>query len=118
MDIESIREFCLTKPGTTEGFPFDEVTLVFKVGGKIFCLMSLEKNPGRINLKCDPEEAISLRETHPSIIPGYHMNKKNWNTVILDGSIEESLVRQMIDNSYDLVFFSLPAKIRNDLLVI
>ncbi|MEA3480287.1 MAG: MmcQ/YjbR family DNA-binding protein, partial [Bacteroidota bacterium] len=104
MDIESIRDHCLAKPGVTESLPFDEETLVFKVGGKMFCLMALEKNPSRINLKCDPEEAISLRDTYPSIIPGYHMNKRYWNTVILDGSFEESLIWKMIDNSYDLVF--------------
>jgi len=115
MNIEAVREYCIVKPGVTEEFPFDKDTLVFKVGGKMFCLMSLEKNPSQINLKCDQEEAISLRETYPSIIPGYHMNKKYWNTVILDGSVEESLIRKMIDNSYDLVFFGLPAKVRNDM---
>ena len=115
MNIESIREYCLAKPGTTEGLPFDEVTLVLKVGGKMFCLMSLERNPSQINLKCDPEEALSLRETNPSITAGYHMNKKHWNTVVLDGSVDESLIKKMIDNSYELVFFSLPAKIRNDI---
>jgi predicted DNA-binding protein (MmcQ/YjbR family) len=115
MNVEAVREYCIVKPGVTEGFPFDETTLVFKVGGKMFCLMSLDQNPSRINLKCDPEEAISLRETYPSIIPGYHMNKKYWNTVILDGSIENTLIRKMIDDSYDLIYFSLPAKIRHDI---
>jgi predicted DNA-binding protein (MmcQ/YjbR family) len=115
MNIESIREYCIGKPGVSEEFPFDDATLVFKVGGKMFCLMSLDGKPSQINLKCDPEEAISLRETFPSIIPGYHMNKKHWNTVILDGSIDNELIKRMIDDSYDLIFFSLPAKIRYDI---
>ena len=111
MDIEAIRAYCLTKKGVEEGFPFDETTLVIKVGGKIFVLMNLDGDPS-MNLKCDPDRAIELREENPAIIPGYHMNKKHWNTVILDGSLSKKLILEMIDHSYDLVLKSLPAKLR------
>lgn len=111
MDIEEIRAYCLTKNGTEESFPFDNTTLVVKVGGKIFILISLEGDIS-MNLKCDPEKAIELRESNPAIIPGWHMNKKHWNTVILDGSLSKKLLFEMIDHSYDLVFESLPGKIK------
>lgn len=111
MDVEEIRAYCLTKKGTDEGLPFGETTLVIKVGGKIFILINLEGDPS-VNLKCDPSRAIDLREANPSIIPGYHMNKKHWNTVVLDGSLSNSLLLEMIDHSYDLVLQSLPAKLR------
>ena len=111
MDVEAIRAYCLTKKGTEEGFPFDDTTLVIKVGGKIFILINLDTDPS-INLKCDPDRAIDLRESNPSIIPGYHMNKKHWNTIVLDGSLSKTLIMEMIDHSYDLVFQSLPGKQR------
>jgi len=111
MDIEWIRSYCLSKKGTDESFPFDDTTLVIKVGGKIFILISLEGDVS-MNLKCDPALAIELREAHPAISPGYHMNKKHWNTVYFDGSLPKSLLLEMIDHSYDLVFKSLPGKIR------
>ena len=111
MDIETIRAYCLTKKGTEEGFPFDDTTLVIKVGGKIFALINLDADPS-INLKCDPDRAIDLREANPAIIPGYHMNKKHWNTIVLDGSLSKALIMEMIDHSYDLVFQSLPRKQR------
>lgn len=114
MDIESIRAFCLTKKGTEEGFPFGDTTLVIKVGGKIFALINLDSDPS-INLKCDPDRAIDLREAHPAIIPGYHMNKKHWNTVVLDGSLSKTLIMEMIDHSYNLVFQSLPVKMRMEI---
>ncbi len=114
MDIEAIRAYCLTKKGTDEGFPFDDTTLVIKVGGKIFVLINLEGDPS-MNLKCDPDLAIDLREANPAIIPGYHMNKKHWNTVILDGSLSKTLIMQMIDHSYDLVLKSLPRKNREEI---
>lgn len=114
MDIEAIRAYCLTKKGTEEGFPFDDTTLVIKVGGKIFILISLEGDPS-MNLKCDPDRAIDLRETNPAIVPGYHMNKKHWNTVMLDGSLSKKLILEMIDHSYDLVLKSLPAKQRTEI---
>src|SRR5665647_1860743 len=109
MDIEAMRAYCLSKKGTDEGFPFGDTTLVIKVGGKIFILISLDNNLS-VNLKCDPDRAIDLREANPAIIPGYHMNKKHWNTVVLDGSLSKNLILEMIDHSYDLVFQSLPGK--------
>ena len=111
MDIEAIRAYCLSRKGTDEGFPFGDTTLVIKVGGKIFILINLDGDPS-MNLKCDPDRAIELREENPAIIPGYHMNKRHWNTVILDGSLPKKLVIEMIDHSYDLVFQSLPARLR------
>lgn len=103
MNIEQIREYCLKKKGVTEEFPFDEETLVFKVAGKIFLLASLESIPLQINLKCDPEIAIELREEYKSVQPGYHMNKKHWNTIIIDGSVPAKLVFEWINDSYNLV---------------
>ena len=111
MDIEWIRSYCLSKKGTEESFPFDDTTLVIKVGGKIFILISLEGDVS-MNLKCDPILAIELREVHPAISPGYHMNKKHWNTIYLDGSLPKDLLLEMIDHSYELVFKSLPEKVR------
>ena len=111
MDIEAIRAYCLSKKGTEEGFPFGDTTLVIKVGGKIFILINLDGDSS-MNLKCEPDRAIELREENPAIIPGYHMNKKHWNTVILDGSLPKKLILEMIDHSYDLVIQSLPAKLR------
>lgn len=109
MDIETLREYCLSKKGATESFPFDEVTLVFKVAGKIFALTSLDGNFS-INIKCKPEKAIELREHYPSVLPGYHMDKKHWNTVMIDGTIQDSLICQWIDDSYDLVISKLSLK--------
>jgi predicted DNA-binding protein (MmcQ/YjbR family) len=114
MSIEEIREYCLSKPGTSESFPFDEDTLVFKVGGKMFCLTSL-KEPERMNLKCDPEKAISLREEYPCVLPGYHMSKRMWNTVVIDGSVSRKLLLEWIDHSYDEVVAKLPRKVRAEL---
>ena len=104
MNIESLREYCLSKPGTEEALPFGPDTLVFKVNGKIYLLAGLDEPQLRFNVKCDPEKAIQLREDHPgSVLPGYHMNKKHWNTIIVDGSLPAKLVKEMIDDSYDLV---------------
>ena len=111
MDIEEIIAYCLSKKGAEESFPFGETTLVVKVGGKIFILISLEGDLW-INLKCDPDWAIELRESNPAISPGYHMSKKHWNTVVLDGSMTKKLLFEMIDHSYELVYKSLAAKIR------
>ncbi|MCX6272905.1 MAG: MmcQ/YjbR family DNA-binding protein [Bacteroidetes bacterium] len=102
MDVESFRLYCLSKPDVTESFPFDQVTLVFMVNGKMFALTSLNKD-FTINLKCDPERAISLREEHPCIIPGFHMNKVHWNTLIIDGTLNDPQIRELIDHSYELV---------------
>ena len=119
MNIESYREYCLQKPGTTEHFPFNEDTLVFKVMGKIYALSSLmswENGEPRINLKCDPEEAILLREKYPeSILPGYHMNKQLWNTVVLNGELTPKQVQQFIDDSYTLIVNSLTKKLKEEL---
>lgn len=107
MNIEELRDYCLQKPGSTEGFPFGEDTLVFKVAEKIFLLCSL-MNGNRFNAKCDPERAIEWREQYEEIIPGYHMNKKHWNTVFMDGRLTRRQLQELIDDSYDLVFRSLP----------
>lgn len=109
MNIEEIRIYCLSKKQTTEGFPFGDDTLVFKVKGKMFALMNLEGEL-RMNLKCDPEEAIRLHEKYDAVIPGYHMNKKLWNTVIADGSITDQLIKKWIDDSYKHVVSKLPKK--------
>ena len=104
MDIEALRDYVLQKPSVTEGFPFGEDTLVFKVNEKIFLLTGLESNPLQFNVKCDPAKAIELREEFPeSILPGYHMNKKHWNTVVVDGTVPKKLLKEMIDDSYNLV---------------
>lgn len=104
MDIDVIRDFCLSKKGrVSEDMPFGEDTIVFRIGGKIFLLMRLMTRPLSINLKCDPQRAIELRERYESVLPGYHINKKYWNTVILDGRIPSKEVFSMIDHSYDEV---------------
>ena len=102
MNIETLRDYCISKPEATEGFPFGDDTLVFKVRNKIFALANLEGDL-RINLKCDPEYAAELRERHSCIIPGYHMNKKYWNTVLVDGTVSDRLIEGLIDHSYQLV---------------
>ena len=103
MNIEDIRKYCLSLSGTEEDYPFGEDTLVFKVAGKMFALASLDSIPLHINLKCDPETAIELREMYEAVIPGYHMNKNHWNTVILDGTIKVKELKEWIKNSYNLV---------------
>ena len=103
MDTGDFREHCLAKPQVTEGTPFGRDTLVFKVEGKMFALLSLDDVPPRANLKCDPDRALELRDRYEQVLPGYHMNKKHWNTVILDGAIPNSTIAEMIDHSYDLV---------------
>lgn len=107
MDIKNLKSYLLNKPGGTEDYPFGPDTLVYKVMGKMFALLGEDDNPLRINLKCDPDEALVLRDMYESVIPGYHMNKEHWNTVILDGSIPESEIKKMIDESYRLVVKSL-----------
>ena len=115
MDLEAIRKYCLEKKNTTESFPFGESTLVFKVGGKVFLLMALDELPLQFNVKCDPDLALELRENYSSVIPGYHMNKKHWNTVLVNGQLSSKLIREMIDASYDLVVKTLPLKERKKL---
>lgn len=116
MNIETFREYCLSKNYVEETFPFDEVTLVFKVAGKMFALTGLDSDVFTVNLKCDPERSIQLREEHPSeILPGWHMNKLHWNTVHFESSLDEALLRELTDYSYDLVVKSLPRKKREEL---
>ena len=102
MNIEEFTEYCLSKPGVTEEFPFDETTLVFKVMGKMFALTNLEGD-WSLSLKCDPERAIELREHYPAIQAAYHMNKTHWNSVYMDGSLSRNLVLELVDHSYQLV---------------
>ena len=104
MNVEEIRAHALTKEGVEECFPFGEETLVFKVGGKIFLLVGLMDRPLQFNAKCDPERAIELREQFDCVLPGYHMNKKHWNTVIIDNTLNRKQLKELIDHSYDLVF--------------
>lgn len=116
MDIETLRAYCLAKKEVTDGFPFGEGTLVFKVAGKMFLLASLTDNPLQFNAKCDPDRAVELREQYDAILPGYHMNKQHWNTVIVDGRVPSALLLKLIDDSYDLIVQSLPKKVREGLL--
>ena len=114
MDLEIIREYCLSKKGVDESFPFDDETLVFKVMGKMFCITNIYP-PLRINLKCDPEIGIDLRERYDSVIPGYHMNKQHWNTITLDGTIRDKLILKWIDDSYMLIVNSLKKSLQEEL---
>ena len=120
MNITSFYEYCLSKKGVTEHFPFDEDALVFKVGGKMFALTSLKKwengNP-TLNLKCNPERAEDLRNQYNGIQPGFHMNKKHWNTIAINRDVPNSLVTELIDHSYELVFKSLTIKSQNEFLL-
>ena len=115
MNIEELRDYAILKPGATEGFPFGEDTLVFKVGGKIFLLLSLSSSPVQFNVKSEPEKAIELREQYSCVVPGYHMSKKHWNTVICDGTAKESLIKEWIDDSYNLVYDGLTKKIKAEI---
>lgn len=115
MDIETLREYCLKKLGTTEELPFDEHNLVFKVMGKIFCILPLNSPESQCNLKCDPQRAIELRDEHHEIIPGFHMNKKHWNTIKLEGRLSNALITALVDHSYDLVVAKLPRKLKEEL---
>lgn len=115
MDFSRLRDYLVDKPGAVEDFPFDNVTLVIKVCGKMFALVGINNNPLRINLKCDPVKAEFLRTHHQAVLPGYHMNKRHWNTVILDGSLADSEILSMIDDSYALVVLGLPKARQKDL---
>lgn len=103
MDLPDVIAHILSKPGAEETIPFGPDTLVYKIGGKMFALTTPDEYPARLNLKCDPDRSIALRDEYESIIPGYHMNKRHWNTLILDGSVPSKLVRELIDHSYELV---------------
>lgn len=115
MTSEDIRAYCLNKLAVTEGFPFDNETLVFKVGGKMFLLLSLDASPTSFNVKCNPDEAIELREKYSCVLPGYHMNKQHWNTIVCNGCAPKKEILKWIDNSYLLIFNSLPKTLQAEL---
>jgi len=115
MNIEDLREYCLSLKGATESFPFDDVTLVIKIQGKMFALIPLSSTETSISLKCDPELAITLREENEAVIPAYHFNKKHWNTVYIDDRLSRKQIYEMIDHSYNLVVAGLPVKLRQQL---
>ena len=112
MDAAAVRDLCLGFPGAEETYPFSPETTVFKVAGKIFAIARLDVRPVRISLKCEPELAVQWRADHPAITPGYHLDKRHWNTIVLDGSVPEPLVRDMVEDSYDLVVDGLPRRIQ------
>ena len=114
MNIEEFREYCLSFKGTEEKLPFDETTLVFYVKGKMFCLTDIEEFD-LINVKCDPEEAVMLREQYEEVIPGYHMNKKHWNSIKTDGNVSDKLIKEWVSNSYNLVVAGLSKKLQKEL---
>jgi predicted DNA-binding protein (MmcQ/YjbR family) len=118
MNLETLYEYCLSKKAVTEHFPFDEDTLVFKVGGKMFALSSLkqwEKQESSVNLKCDPERALELRANYDAINEGYHMSKIHWNTVAINQDVPDAMLKALIDHSYDLIFKSLTKKIQAEI---
>ena len=115
MDLEQFREYCLSKVAATESMPFGEDVLVFKAAGKIFALAALDEIPVTVNLKCDPDLALALRGQYDQVQPGYHMNKKHWNTVEIDSGIPDAELHKMIDHSYELVVQGLPKKTRGKL---
>lgn len=114
MNIEKFRTYCMSMKGVTEEFPFDESTLVFKVGGKMFALLDVDTFES-VNLKCDPEKAIELRERYTAVQPGFHMNKKHWNTVKIDGSLPDPLILEWLDDSYELVYEKLPNSVKESI---
>ncbi|HMX38756.1 MAG TPA: MmcQ/YjbR family DNA-binding protein [Saprospiraceae bacterium] len=107
MHIEQFRDYCLSKPATSEDFPFGPENLVLRVGGKIFAITDVAKGDFKVNLKCEPDYALQLREQHVEVVPGYHMNKQHWNTVDFEGALDDALLRHLIDHSYALVAKSL-----------
>lgn len=115
MTTEILENYCVSHMGAVKDYPFDETTAVFKVGHKIFALVDEESHPPRINLKCDPFYARELREMYQCVIAGYHMNKKHWNTVICEGEVDDAMLFEWIDDSYDLVFGSLAKKVQNQI---
>ncbi len=118
MNIETFREYCISKKGVEETFPFDEVTLVFKVMNKMFALLPLHSENPRANLKADPEWSIELRESYPQIYGAFHMNKKHWNSVEIENDLDDALVVKMIDHSYDLVVSKLTRKLKEELALL
>jgi len=116
MNIETLREYCISKPGVSEGFPFNDTALVFKVAGKMFALLDLSEDSRGLTLKCDPGLALELREQFPDVTPAYHFNKKHWNTVSLNGDMLDKEVLSWIDHSYEIVVKTLPKLKRDQLL--
>lgn len=116
MHIEAFRDYCLAKKGVTESFPFDEQTLVFKVMGKMFAICGLERIPSQVNLKCDPERSVELRTRYDGLImPGWHMSKLHWNTVMIEANLPPKLITELIDHSYDLIVAGLTKKLKEEL---
>ena len=115
MDAAELRRWCLAQSGAVEDFPFGPEHSVFKVGGKMFALSALERTPLEVSAKCEPELALQLRDTYSAIRPGYHLNKRHWNTITLDGSLSDQFVRELIADSYDLVVSALPKRTREEL---
>ena len=108
MTAAALRRFCLAQPSAEETFPFGPETSVFKVGGKMFAASALDGEPLQLSVKCEPDLAVQLRAAHPAIVPGYHLNKRHWNTITLDGSLPDQMVTDLLGDSYDLVVASLP----------
>jgi predicted DNA-binding protein (MmcQ/YjbR family) len=115
MDAAALRAWCLRQPGAIEDFPFGPEHSVFKVGGKMFALSALDRVPLEVSVKCEPELAVGLRDSYPAIRPGYHLNKRHWNTLTLDGSLPDQFVRDLIEDSYDLILSALPQRVRAQL---
>jgi predicted DNA-binding protein (MmcQ/YjbR family) len=115
MRASQLRDYCLSLAGAQETFPFGPNTSVFKVEGKMFALTALAGDPLQVSMKCDPALAEQLRDAHPAVRPGYHLNKRHWNTVTLDGSLPDQLVRDLVEDSYDLVVSALPQRVRDQL---
>ena len=110
-----LRRWCLEHAGAVEDFPFSPDTSVFKVGGKVFAISALGREPLAVSVKCEPELAAQLRHTYPAIRPGYHLNKRHWNTIVLDGTLPDQLVRDLVEDSYDLIVGALPKRVRGQL---
>lgn len=116
MNIESLRQHCLAKKGVEESLPFGPNALVFKVGNKMFLLAALDAVPLQFNAKCEPDNAVLLREQYPCVLPGYHMNKQHWNTILVDGSVSDKQLKEWINDSYNLIVESLPKKLKQEIL--
>ena len=115
MDATDLRQWCLAQTGAVEDFPFGPEHSVFKVGGKMFAISALDREPLEVSAKCEPELAVGLRDTYAAIRPGYHLNKRHWNTITVDGSLPDRLVRDLVEDSYDLVVAALPKRAREQL---
>ena len=115
MHASALRQLCLNFPGAAEERPFGPITSTFKVSGKIFALAALEAEPLKVSVKCEPELAEQLRASYPAIVPGYHLNKRHWNTVTIDGTLPDALIEDLVEDSYDLVVSALPKRVRDEL---